>query len=37
MNIYGSTISLLERGLDFSSVKGKGHLAKYSKYRHAEL
>lgn len=23
MNIYGSTISLLERGLDFSSVKGK--------------
>ncbi|WP_252503613.1 flagellar basal body rod protein FlgB [Sporosarcina sp. Marseille-Q4943] len=23
MNIYGSTISLLERGLDFSSTKGK--------------
>ena len=23
MNIYGSTISLLERGLDFSSSKGK--------------
>ena len=23
MNIYGSTISMLERGLDFSSTKGK--------------
>ena len=37
MNIFGGTISLLERGLEFFSYKREGYLPKHRQCRHAEL